>query len=103
MMGLKIATVRLVAGKIDCQPQPLEADRLDDIEWKCDTGQPFTVDFLRNSPSPQRAFPAKAGGKAKASVPAAAALNKKYEYLIALYDGAPGLILTLDPDLIIRR
>ncbi len=102
-MALRVATVRLVAGKIDCQPQPLEADRLDDIEWTCDTGQPFTVDFLRTSPFPQRAFPAKAGKKAKASVPTAAIPHRSYEYLIALYDSATGEVLTLDPDLIIRR
>ncbi len=102
-MGLQIAKVKLLAGgKIDCQPPSLQAWREDDVEWECASGQAFTVDFGQKTPFPQHSYPAKKGKKAKASIPSTAAPGT-YKYLVAVYDDSSGEVLTLDPELIIRR
>lgn len=105
-MGLKVAAVSLVAGKVDCPPQ-VEAKPGDDIEWVCAAGQAFTVDFGKKTPFPRTSYPAKSyppkkEKKVKASV-LSNAREDTYKYLIAVYDDTSGEVLTLDPELIIRR
>ncbi len=102
-MGLQIAKVKLLAGgKIDCQPPSLQAWREDDVEWECVSGQAFTVEFGQKTPFPQNSYPAKKGKKAKASV-LSNAREDTYKYLVAVYDDTSGEVLTLDPELIIKR
>ena len=88
--------------RITCTPHRLYVKKLDEVEWVCRQGVPFTLEFGWDSPLAEISYRARAGEPAAAPVPADAP-EGMYEYLIALYDQTSGLIYTLDPDMIIRR
>lgn len=87
---------------ITCTPHRLYVKRLDEVEWVCRQGVPFTLEFGWDSPLAEISYRVKARDRATVPVPAGAP-EGMYEYLIALFDEKSGLIYTLDPDMIIRR
>lgn len=93
-------------GKAKCDPDPAVAHYGDDVIWKSE--YTFTVDFGKRTPFEEYKFrakkeEAKKGKGAKVTYTYARDTGKKvkFKYLVAvLYEEE---ILTLDPDLEIRR
>lgn len=90
-------------GNVICTPHKLIAAKGQVIEWECEKGRPFTVDFNWESPFKKMAFHAGSGrGKRiTASIPDVAP-EGYFAYFVAIYDKDADKIFTLDPDLIIR-
>ena len=103
-MAKKEVEISFKAGsQIVCKPDEVIASKRerDSVEWECVTGQPFTVDFGKDSPFPDAPFHVPAKTKKDAQIPANAP-EKTYKYSVSLTDPKTGLVHVLDPTMIIR-
>ena len=92
-------TVRISVknGEIKCNPHEVRARHLEDIEWLCEDGYPFTIYFGSYTPFDDESFSGNPKSKMKVKVKVHRSL--KFKYIVGVY--FDGKVLIKDPDVII--
>lgn len=109
----QVHSVRIIIqeGRIICDPPLVETRYQDKVQWVCEQGYPFTVHFGWNSPLDQIYYPAEIKEEKEISLTCQAIVIRNAEiaghqlikYFVAVYVKCQNKVLTLDPELVVKR